>query len=129
MALKDDNIDMLAQLAALSYQSQAAKLQQLQRAQAALRQQIRALQASRRPKDDAQPDQARITEEISGINLRWNAFIDMRLRELAQQLAENTAKQQPALAMLRRAFGKKMAIADVAARRAYKQRQRSWEKL
>lgn len=127
--MKDDNIEMLAQLAALSYQSQAAKLQQLQRAQAALRQQVAVLQASRRPKDDMQPDQARITEEISGINLRWNAFIDMRLRELAQQLAENNAKQQPALVMLRRAFGKKMAIADVAARRAHKQRQRSWEKL
>jgi metal-dependent amidase/aminoacylase/carboxypeptidase family protein len=127
--MKDDGIDMLARLAELSYQAQAAKLQQLQQAQAALRQQMAALQASRRPALDVQPDQARIAEEISGTSLRWNAFIDTRLRDLARQLAENNAKQQPSLVMLRRAFGKKLAIAAVSSRNAHRQRQRSWEKL
>ncbi|TNC71317.1 hypothetical protein [Rubellimicrobium roseum] len=121
----------LVRLAGLACDAAEARLAALRRDETELRRQIAALDAARR----ARLTEARATDVTlrSGVDLRWEGWIDRRTSALGAELARLLARIEMARDELTTAFGRRSATDTLAAQaraqavaRRLKAEERGW---
>ncbi len=111
--MKTDQLKDLLQLAETAFAAEQSKLAHLSSQEHDLRDQLAALMSSRQQSVDRL---APTPAGRAGAEVRWHRWIDSRRETLNRELASVLAKRATAVSSVRKAFGKKEALAALVAR-------------
>ncbi len=111
MAVKADQLADLLDLAQVAFASEQSKLAALSRRESAIRAQLETLIQSRA--QSALLKDAESAAMKAGAEVRWHRWIDTRRETLNRELAQVMALRAQSVAAVRRAFGKKEALAGL----------------